>query len=330
MNHRHSYISSGIAVATTLVAASLALADPPVPPADPTICPTVQCMRVTNFTDNFDGTFDIEFETFNWFNTTPDAGVNTLLFFTGNLNSKACADGSGIFPTQVEVVGATAPAGWTVASASTDEVRFETTSTAFEIPELDLCDSSVVGGCINGGGPGISTCGNDQGGFVLTLRPGIPVGDICSWTGNWRQLDEFGLDNGDIMNFGAVSWTFGSIVETYSNNGYPPSSFPQTGADDCAQKVQKRAAKYALQRLKQFGKCIDKVNKGKTCDEAKRDLKVDKKKIQLEGAIDRFCTSDSQVASIPWCGTTIANLKTCLVAELNTKTDQALATIYGP
>jgi hypothetical protein len=315
---------------TTLIFTAAALADPPPPPPDPTICPTVQCMRATNFIDNLDTTFDVELETFNWFNTNPDTGVNTLVFFTGNLRSKICSDGLDIADIQVDVIGATAPAGWKVDQADNEKVQFSTTSTASEIPELDLCDPSVLGGCINGGGPGISTCGNSQGGFVITLRPGVPVGLLCSWTANWRQLDEFGLDNGDVMNFGSLSYSFGSLIEEYSNNGYPPSSFPETGADDCVQKVQKRASKYALQRLKQFGKCNDLVNKGKTCDEAKRDEKVDKKKVQLENTIDQFCTSDDQVANAPWCGTTIANLKTCLVAELVAETDQALATIYGP
>ena len=39
-------------------------------------------MRVNNVVDNLDGTFDVEFETFNWFNTTSDGGVNRVLFFT--------------------------------------------------------------------------------------------------------------------------------------------------------------------------------------------------------------------------------------------------------
>ncbi len=317
-----------LSIATALVAASISFADPPPPPPDPTICPTVQCMRVTDFTDNLDGTFDVEFETFNWFNTNPDTGVNSVLFFTGNFASKVCT-GSSVSLAQVDVIGATAPAGWTVVQADNNIVQFATTSTAFEIPELDLCDASVIGGCINGGGPGISTCGNEQGGFVITLRPLISTGSICSWTTNWRHLDEFGLDNGDVMNFGALSWTFGSLIEDYSNNGYPPSSFANTDVDDCAKKAQKKAAKYAQTRMKQYAKCFDKVNKGKICDEAKRDAKVDKAKVKLEAAIDSSCIDD-QVANIPWCGTTVANVKTCLVAELDTETDAALATIYGP
>ena len=329
MNTRRSYIGSSIAGATALVVASLALADPPPPPSDPTICPTVQCMRVTDFTDNLDGTFDVELETFNWFNTNPDTGVNTLLFFTGNLRSKICVGGINLLDTQVDVLGATAPPGWTVVQADNDKIEFAATSTAFEIPELDLCDPSVTGGCINGGGPGISTCGNEQGGFVMTLRPGVPVGSLCSWTANWRHIDEFGLDNGDVMNFGSLAYTFGSLIEEYSNNAYPPSSFSQNGVDDCAKKAQKKAGKYAQTRLKQYAKCFDKINKGQTCDEAKRDEKVGRAQTKLEEAIDDFCTND-QVANVPWCGTTVANLKTCLVAELDAQTDQALATIYGP
>jgi hypothetical protein len=329
MKHRRSHVRTVIAGLATLGLASVALADPPPPPENPTICPTVQCMRVTNFTDNFDGTFDVQIQAFNWFNTNPDTGVNTLLFFTGNLRSKVCTDGMTLFDTQVDVIGASAPAGWTVVQADNEKVEFSTTSTASEIADLDLCDPSVTGGCINGGGPGISTCGNDQDGFVITLQPGVPVGDLCSWTANWRNLDEFGLDNGDVMNFGSLSYTFGSIVEAYSNNPYPPSSFSQNSVDDCAKKVQKKAGKYAQTRLKQYAKCFDKVNKGQTCDEAKRDDKVDRAKTKLEEAIDDTC-SDNQVANVGWCGTTVANLKTCLVSQLDSQTDQALATIYGP
>ncbi len=317
-----------LSFAAALAMSSASFADPPTPPSDPTLCPTVQCMRVTDFTDNLDGTFDVEFETFNWFNTNPDTGVNRVLFFTGNFLSKSCA-GSSVTLAQVEVIGASAPAGWTVVEADNDVVEFATTSTVFEIPELDLCDSSVIGGCINGGGPGISTCGNEQGGFVITLKPLFSTGDVCAWTTNWRQLDEFGLDNGDVMNFGSLSWGFGSIVEDYSNNGYPPASFANSGVDDCAKKAQKKAAKYAQTRMKQHAKCFDKVNKGKICDEAKRDMKVLKAQTKLEAAIDNFCI-DSQVANVPWCGTTVANLKTCLVAELDAETDAALATVYGP
>jgi hypothetical protein len=279
-------------------------------------------MRVTNTTDNLDGSFDVEFETFNWFNTTDDGGVNHILFFTGNLISKICS--GGILDVQAEVLGATAPAGWTVVEADTSMVHFQTTSTASEIPDIGLCDPLVLGGCF-----GSNTCGNDQQGFVITVRPSIPTGDLCSWTANWRHLDEFGIDNGDVMNFGSVSWTFGSIVEDYSNTAYPPSSFAQNNVDDCAKKAQKKAGKYAQTRLKQFAKCNDAINKGKTCDTAKRDAKVSQAQMKMDEAIDDFCTDDT-VANIGWCGTTVANLKTCLLAQLDASTDAALATIYGP
>jgi hypothetical protein len=278
-------------------------------------------MRVTNTVDNGDGTYDVTFETFNWFNTTEDGGVNRILFFTGNLQSKLCT--GGVIDVQADVVGASAPPGWIVVTASINKVEFQTVSTTFEIPDIGLCDPSVIGGCFTGGG-----CGNDQGGFVITLRPQVPVGDICSWTANWRHLDEFGIDNGDVMNFGSVNWTFGSIVEDYSNTAYPPSSFAQNGVDDCAKQAQKKANKYAQTRLKQFAKCNDKINKGKICDTVKRDQKVDQARLRMEAAIDDFCTEDN-VANVAWCGTTKANLKTCLLNQLNDATDDALTAIYG-
>ncbi len=319
----------GLVPATGLIsylcAAGVALADPPTPDDAATICPTVQCMRVNNVGDNLDGTFDVEFETFNWFNTTPDGGVNRVLLFTGNLVSKLCGGGT----IQVDVLGATAPAGWTVVQADAEKVEFQTTSTAFEIPDLDLCDSSVLGGCLNGGGPGVSTCGNEQGGFIITLRPSIPTGNLCSWTANWRHLDEFGVDNGDVMNFGAMSWTFGSISEDYSNTAYPPSSFAQNGVDDCAKAAQKKATKYGRTRLKETGKCIDRVNKGKVCDEAKRDQKIAKALAKMNDAIDGSCT-DAQVENGGWCGTTVASLKTCLESEIDAGVDAAITAIYGP
>jgi len=304
--------------------AAPAAADPPVPPGDGTTCPTVQCMRATNVLDNLDGTFDITFETFNWFNTVNDEGVNRILFFTGNLKSKFCF-GSVNGDAQVEVLGATAPPGWIVVQADTDKVEFASISTTFEIPDVGLCDPAVIGGCF-----GTNTCGNSLGGFVIKLRPEIPTGLTCSWTANWRHLDAAGLDNGDVMNFGSVSWTFGSLIEDYSNAEYPPASFAQTGVDDCAKQAQKKGAKYAQTRLKQFSKCEDKINAGKTCDTAKRDAKVASAQAKLESTIDAFCPNDDAVANVAWCGTTIANLKTCLVAQLDAQTDAALATIYGP
>lgn len=309
------------AVAGSLTFAGAVFADPPVPDSGPTVCPTVQCMRVTGTTDNLDGTYDVTFETFNWFNTTEDGGVNHILFFTGNLQSKLCT--GGVIDMQADVVGASAPPGWIVVTASLDKIEFQTVSTTFEIPDVGLCDPAVIGGCFTGGG-----CGNDQGGFTITLRPQVPVGDICSWTANWRHLDEFGLDNGDVMNFGSVNWTFGSIIEDYSNTAYPPSSFAQNGVDDCAKQVQKKAGKYAQTRLKQFAKCNDKINKGKTCDTVRRDAKVDQARVRMDGAIDDFCTEDN-VANVAWCGTTKANLKTCLLNQLNDSTDDALTAIYG-
>ncbi|MGH7787114.1 MAG: hypothetical protein ACRERC_09640 [Candidatus Binatia bacterium] len=300
-----------------------ALADPPVPDPKNTLCPTVQCMRSTNVLDNLDGTFDVTFETFNWFNTTDDGGVNRILFFTGNLKSKLCV-GSLSPDAQVDVLGATAPPGWTVVQADTEKVEFAAVATANEIPDIGLCDPAVLGGCF-----GTNTCGNGLGGFVVKLRPNFPTGGICSWTANWRHLDEFGLDNGDEMNFGSVSWTFGSLIEDYSNAEYPPASFAQNNVDYCARQAQKKAGKYAQTRLKQFGKCNDKINAGKTCDTVKRDQKVTDAQGTLEGAIDDFCTDDA-VANIAWCGTTLANLKTCLVNQLNAETDDALAVIYGP
>jgi hypothetical protein len=307
-------------IAVSLAAA--AFADPPIPSPKNTLCPTVQCMRVTNEVDNLDGTFTVTFETFNWFNTDDDGGVNRITFFTGNLVSKLCSGGD--IDVQVEVVGATPPPGWTVGQTDINKVEFQAISTANEIPDVDLCDPAVLGGCFTGGG-----CGNGLGGFTITLRPQVPVGDLCSWTANWRHLDENGLDNGDEMNFGSVSWTFGSILEEYSNAEYPPSSFAQNGVDDCAKKVQKKAVKYAQKRLKAFGKCRDDINKGKDCDEVKRDGKVSQAQQKMDTAIDDFCSND-QVANIAWCGTTVANLKTCLLAELNASTDEALTAIYGP
>jgi hypothetical protein len=298
-------------------------ADPPVPSPENTLCPTVQCMRVTNTLDNLDGTFDVTFETFNWFNTTTDNGVQRMTIFTGNLKNKVCF-GSVNAGKQVEVLGATAPPGWTVVQADSDKVEFVATSSTFEIADVGLCDPAVLGGCF-----GTNTCGNGLGGFVIKLRPEIPTGLQCSFTANWRHLDEAGLDNGDVMNFGSVSWTFGSLIESYSNAEYPPSSFSQTGVDDCAKQAQKKAGKYAQTRLKQFSKCQDKVNAGKTCDTAKRDAKVASAQTKLESAIDAFCTDDA-VGNVAWCGTTIANLKTCLVNQLDAQTDAALASIYGP
>ncbi len=300
-----------------------AMADPPVPADDATTCPTVQCMRVTNVLDNLDGTYDVTFETFNWFNATTDDGVNRILFFTGNLKSKTCLGNINV-DSQVDVLGATPPPGWTVVQADTDKVEFASTSTSFEIPDIGLCDPSVLGGCF-----GTNTCGNGLGGFVIRLRPQIPTGLICSWTANWRHLDAFGVDNGDVMNFGSVSWTFGSLIENYSNNEYPPASFAQNGVSSCAKHVQKRAGKYAQGRLKTYGKCLDTISAGKVCDTVKRDAKVAAAQTKLETTIDAYCTDD-QVANVAWCGTTVASLKACLIAQLNTQTDAALAAIYGP
>lgn len=323
IHHRHG-LSTAIAV-SSLVLATAVLADPPVPGDDGTICSTVQCMKVTSSVDNGNGSFDVTFQTYNWFNTINDEGVNRILFFTGNLKSKTC-DGELNVDAQVEVLGATPPPGWLVVQADDDKVEFAATSNTFEIPDIGLCDPLVnPGNCFP-----TDSCGNSLSGFVITLRPELPTGDLCSWTANWRHLNEAGLDNGDVMNFGSVSWTFGSIVEDYSNQEYPPSSFSQNGVDDCAKQAQKKAAKYAQTRLKQFSKCNDKINKGKPCDTAKRDQKVNDAKVKMDTAIDTFCTSNDQVANVAWCGTTIANLKTCLLSQLNASTDAALANIYGP
>lgn len=309
-------------VGAIMVAASAVLADPPVPTPQNTLCPTVQCMRVTGITDNLDGTFAVQFETFNWFDTTPDDGVNRILFFTNTLPSKTCFGGSP--DIQVEVVSAMAPPGWTVAQADNQMVVFEATSTTFEIPDIGLCDPLVLGGCHL-----TQTCGNALDGFVITLRPQVPTGLICSWVANWRHLDEFGVDNQDVMNFGAVSWTFGSLVEDYSNAEYPPSLFPLTGTGTCARKAQKKAVKYGRTRLKEHGKCRDAINKGSTCDTVRRDDKINRAKTKLEQAIDDNCT-DVAVANVGWCATTVAGLKTCLVDEIDDGTDQALNAIYGP
>jgi len=315
---------TAVICASSLFFALAASADPAPPGPGDTACPSVQCMRVTNITDNLDTTYDVRFETFNWFNTTNDGGVNRILFFTGNLKSKIC-NGMLNVDTQVEVLGASAPPGWSVVQADTAKVEFAANSTTFEIPDLGLCDPTVVlDGCF-----GTNTCGNGLDGFVITLRPDVPLGDVCSWTANWRHLDENGLDNGDVMNFGSVSWTFGSINEAYSNTEYPPSSFAQNGVGDCAKRAQNKAGRYAQTRLKQFSKCNDLINRGKICDTVKRDQKILMARTKLEMTIDLYCT-DNQVANIDWCGTTTANLKTCLVNQLNTSTDAALLAIYGP
>ena len=319
---RHG-LSAAVAV-SSLVLATAVLADPPVPGDDGTVCSTVQCMQVGTSVDNGDGSFDVTFKTFNWFNTINDEGVNRIIFFTGNLKSKLCA-GELNAEAQVEVLGATAPPGWIVVQADTDKVEFAAINNTFEIFDRGLCDPLTIGGCF-----GTDTCGNSLGGFVIKLRPELPTGLLCSWTANWRHLNEAGLDNGDVMNFGSVSWTFGSLIEDYSNQEYPPSSFSQNGTDQCAKQAQKKAAKYAQTRLKQFAKCNDKINKGKPCDTAKRDQKVLDAKNKMDFAIDTFCTDDDQVANVAWCGTTIANLKTCLLAELNESTDATLAAVYGP
>ena len=94
--------------------------------------------------------------------------------------------------------------------------------------------------------------------------------------------------------------------------------------------VQKKAAKYGSARLKQYAKCRDVTNNGGTCDVLKRDTKVNSAKMKLEKAVDDFCTDDDQVANVAWCGTTIANLKTCLVSQINASTDSAISSIYGP
>lgn len=311
-----------LAVAIAVLGASSVFADPPVPSPANTTCPTVQCMRVTGITDNFDGSFSVQFETFNWFDTTADTGVNRILFFTNTLPSKTCPGGSP--DIQVEVLGALAPPGWTVVQADNQMVVFQATSTAFEIAEIGLCDPLVLGGCHT-----TLTCGNNLDGFVITLRPQVPTGLVCSWVGNWRHLDEFGVDNGDVMNFGAVSWTFGSLVEDYSNTPYPPSLFPLTNTGTCARKAQKKATKYGRTRLKEYGKCRDAINKGQTCDTVRRDLKVDLAKTKMEQAIDDNCT-DTAVANIGWCGTTVPALKTCLVNQIDAAIDQAILATYGP
>lgn len=314
--------ATAFALAALLLTVSVVRADPPVPGPTGTVCATVQCMRVTGITDHFDGTYSVQFETFNWFDTNEDPGVNQLMFFTSTLPSKTCV-GTGTLDIQVEVVSAMAPPGWIVTQADNNLVIFQATTTAFEIPEIGLCDPAVLGGCFTGGG-----CGNNLDGFVIRLRPSVPTGLICSWVGNWRHLDEFGNDNGDVMNFGSVSWTFGSLIEDYSNTEYPPSLFPLTGTGQCARKAQKKATKYGRTRLKEYGKCRDAINKGQTCDTVRRDEKVNLAKTQLEQAIDDNCT-DVAVANVGWCGTTVSGLKTCLVAEIDEATDQAITATYG-
>jgi hypothetical protein len=91
-----------------------------------------------------------------------------------------------------------------------------------------------------------------------------------------------------------------------------------------------KANKYAQTRLKEFSKCLDKLAKNQVCDTMKRDFKVDKARLKLEAAIDAQCPSDNDVANVAWCGTTKANLKTCLVSQTVSSTEATLTTIYGP
>jgi hypothetical protein len=65
------------------------------------------------------------------------------------------------------------------------------------------------------------------------------------------------------MNFGSVSWTFGSIVRTIPT-GTRPRRFSQNGVGNCAQEAQKKSA--SARAAKRFAKCNDKINKGKPCD----------------------------------------------------------------
>jgi hypothetical protein len=131
MIHLRQGLPAVVAVGS-LVLASAVFADPPVPTDDGTSCPTVQCMQVTNTLDNGDGSFDVTFKTYNWFNTINDEGVNRILFFTGNLKSKLCAGELNV-DAQVEVLGATPPPGWMVVQADTDKVSSRPSRT-FEIP----------------------------------------------------------------------------------------------------------------------------------------------------------------------------------------------------
>jgi len=308
-----------VGIAALLYAGSVS-ADPPLPGPTGTVCSTVQCMRVTDVIDVGGGAFDVEFETFNWFDTTTDGGVHKMLFFTTNLVPKTCA---GV--TQVEVLGATAPSGWTVVRANNDVVEFEADSPASAIPDVGLCDTTVtVDDCF-----ATNTCGNDQGGFVLTLKPNIPTGFLCSWAANWRHLDENGVDNGDVMNFGSVSWTFGSLLEDYSNTPLPPSQFPATDVDTCAKKTRKAVLKYGQVQLKLNAKCRELVAAGKTCDEVAFQTKIDGYWAKAVLKIDEYCTDD-RVANVAWCGTTVASLKTCLQTETDDAVAATILALYGP
>ena len=131
-----------------------------------------------------------------------------------------------------------------------------------------------------------------------------------------------------MMNFGSLGWTFGSIVEDYSNTPFPPVFFPATNPATCAKLARKKATKYSATRVKEYSKCLEKIAKGDVCDTVKRDQKVNNAKTKLEQTIDTTCSND-QIANVNWCGTTIASLKACLVAEIDAATTDTITAIYG-
>ncbi len=196
MTMLRSVCALGLVIA--LVSVGGAMADPP--PPDSSVCPPVQCFMIDSVlvcTPAGDKT--LSFTTLNWYATTPDAGVDELRItaLSGNTMS---------------IVSATAPPGWTVSLVTATEVRYVTTTAP--IPEVDMCNNNCAP----------LNCGNIASGFQIAITNWAP-GE--SFRANWQHLSG-GVDNGDVMNFGAMRWVADStvcttITELYSNVPYGAS-----------------------------------------------------------------------------------------------------------
>ncbi len=188
-----------------------AVADPP--PPDSTYCPPVHCMQIDTVmvTDCATRRATVWFSALNWYASTPDNGVDEIhvrVFRGTSPPDPAYPASKGI------IEAAFAPPGWTVQSVTPDSVVFTTTTAP--IPEVDMCNPP--GGCAP------LACNNIQSGFGIGIKWHVSLVSPA-FRANWHMLSN-GVDNGDIMNYGALRWRWdgcGNISERYSNVAYPIS-----------------------------------------------------------------------------------------------------------
>ena len=197
-----------------LFSATQAFADPPPPPMIPTGCDPVQCFFVDTTASTISytpgDTTVISFCVLNWYDSLP------------NLITEVVFQLSIPMESQMTLVGSCPPPGWTSSLVGTDSIiyQMDTSMGGGPIAEGFLCDTCAT--------MALGSCGNMLCGFEIKV---LFVDSADAITLNWSHLQN-GFDNGDVMNFGALSWTFGSIIEQYSNAPFHPGYFANNGLPD--------------------------------------------------------------------------------------------------